>query len=233
MVNTKTTARKEGHRCPMCNERIMEENSWEKHVIECGRKRRQKRFECTQCDYATNKKSDMQRHERTRHGGSSGTVQAESESDHEWESLDPGSLSDVVGESDILRTIPVTPEVTKRRPTRPLPVYVPRAKAIVSPDAVVPTAPSPFATPMITPRERAAKDLTITASASKPSTLRAVAVQAGILTMDASTQTLTSTGVNVGTQTEGTKRRRLDRAQKSYQVGGESVIEVHEDEEWF
>lgn len=89
MVNTKTTARKEGHRCPMCNERIMEENSWEKHVIECGRKRPQKRFECTQCDYATNKKSDMQRHERTRHGGSSGTVQAESESDHEWESMDP------------------------------------------------------------------------------------------------------------------------------------------------
>ncbi len=149
------------------------------------------------------------------------------------ESLDPGSLSDVVGESDILRTIPVTSEVTKRKPTRPLPVYVPRAKAIVSPDAVVPTAPSPFATPMITPRERAAKDLTITASASKPSTLRDFAVQAGILTVDASTQTLTSTGVNVDTQTEGTKRRRLDRVQKSYQVGGESVIEVHEDEEWF
>ena len=86
---------------------------------------------------------------------------------------------------------------------------------------------------MITPRERAAKDLTITASASKPNTLRAVAVQAGILTVDASTQTLTSTGVNVGTQTEGTKRRRLDRVQKSYQVGGESVIEIHEDKEWF
>lgn len=130
----------------------------------------------------------------------------------------------MVGESATLRTITVTPEVTKRKPTRPLPVYVPRAKAIVSPDAVVPTAPSPFATPMITPRERAAKDLTITASASKPSTLRAVAVQAGILTVDASTQTLTSTGVNVDTQTEGTKRRRLDRVQKSYQVGGGITI---------
>uniref|UniRef100_A0A8W8MJF7 Peptidase A2 domain-containing protein n=1 Tax=Magallana gigas TaxID=29159 RepID=A0A8W8MJF7_MAGGI len=76
-------------------------------------------------------------------------------------------------------------------------------------------------------------DLTVTASASQPSTLRDFAVQAGILTVDASTQTMTSTGVNVDTQTEGTKRRRLDRVQKSYQVGGESVIEIHEVKEWF
>lgn len=73
------------------------------HLIRCGSKCRQKRVECNQCDFPTNKKSDMQRHERTRHGGISGTVQADSESDHEWESLDPGSLFCVVGESDILQ----------------------------------------------------------------------------------------------------------------------------------
>lgn len=50
----------EGHRCPMCNGRIANEGKWERHVVECKRKRRQKKIECecANCDYATNKKSD-------------------------------------------------------------------------------------------------------------------------------------------------------------------------------
>jgi hypothetical protein len=230
MVNTKTTARKEGHRCPMCNQRIMDEDSWEKHVVDCGRKRLQKKYECGQCDYATNKKSDMQRHERTRHGGGSGPVEVDTDSEHEWEALDPGNLSDVVGGSDLAHTVPVVPEVPKRKPTRPPPVYVPRAKAILDPDTVVPTAPSPFVTPMITARQRTPTDLPVTPPATVSRYSRDFATQSVPATTDAATQTLPSTGIEVTTQTEGTKRRRLDRVQKTYQVDGQSVIEFHEDE---
>ena len=92
MVNTKNTLLERRVIVVLCVV-IIDEDSWEKHVIECGRQRHQKRLECKQCDYATNKKTDMQRHERTRHGGRSDHVQAESNS--EWETLDLGTLSDV------------------------------------------------------------------------------------------------------------------------------------------
>lgn len=112
MVNTKTTPRMEGHRCPMCNVRIANESEWEKHVVECGKKRRQKKFECADCDYATNKKSDMGRHRRTRHNEIV-SVTADSGTD-DWEQLDPGNMSDVVGSTpqqplvDILCELPET-----------------------------------------------------------------------------------------------------------------------------
>lgn len=230
MVNTKTTGRKEGHRCPMCSQRIIDEDSWEKHVIECGRQRRQKRFECKQCDYATNKKSDMQRHERTRHSGRSDHVPAGSDS--EWETQDPGTLSDVVGESNAPTPISITSEVTKRKPTRPLPVYAPKAKTIVSPDAVAPVAPGPFVTPMITPRERSAKPLPVSESVSKCTSSMDFTAQVAPTTADAATETSPSRGRDAETQTEVSKKRRLNRVQKTYQVEGQTVIELHEEEEW-
>lgn len=64
-------------------------------MVECGRKRRQKKFECADCDYATSKKSDMGRHRRTRHNETV-SVTADSGTD-DWEQLDPGNMSDVVG----------------------------------------------------------------------------------------------------------------------------------------
>lgn len=51
--------------------------------------------------------------------------------------------------------------------------------------------------------------------------------------MDATTQTLTSTGVDVDTQAEEIKRKRFDRTQKAYQFCEESVIEIHDNENWF
>ncbi|XP_056022110.1 uncharacterized protein LOC130054993 [Ostrea edulis] len=167
---------------------------------------------------------DMQRHERTRYGGSTGLVPGESDSEQEWETLDLGNLSDVLGNSNLLQAIPVIPEVTRRKPTRPLPVYVPRAKAIVGPDTMAPTAPSPFVTPMIYVREREANDAT-----TLPSSLRDCATQSAQATVDASTQTIPLTRIEAAIQTESTKKRRLDRIQKTYQVGGQSVIEIHED----
>lgn len=107
----------------MCSLRIQEESEWEKHVVECGRKRRQKRFECSHCEYATNKKSDMDRHCRTRHGG---YAKADSESEEDWEQLDLGTLSDVVGET----ASATSPEVTQRKPTRPDPVHTPKSKLL-------------------------------------------------------------------------------------------------------
>ncbi|XP_061170414.1 uncharacterized protein LOC133179736 [Saccostrea echinata] len=230
MINTKTTVRKEGHRCPMCAERILDEDSWEKHVIECGRKRREKRFECSRCDYAKNKKSDMQRHERTRHSGSSGFVEVQSDSDREWEALDPGSLSDMVGELDTSHAIPITPEVTKRKPTRPLPEYTPKAKAIVGAEAMIPTAPSHFHTPETTPRERNGEHSSTRASATLSSSYRDFATQTSATPADACTQTLPLDGLEAGTQTESGKKRRLHCVQKSYQVDGQSVVEIHENE---
>jgi hypothetical protein len=150
------------------------------------------------------------------------------DSEHEWEALDPGNVSDVVG--DLAHTVPVVSEVPKRKPTRTSPVYVPGAKAIVGPDTVVPTAPSSLVTPA---RERTTTDLPITPPATVLRYSRDFATQSVPATTDAATQTLPSTGIEVTTQTEGTKRRRLDWVQKTYQVGGQSVIKFHEDKEWF
>lgn len=57
MVNTKTKkAKKDTYDlCPR------EESEWEKQVVECGRKRGQRQVECSHSEYATNKKSDMNR----------------------------------------------------------------------------------------------------------------------------------------------------------------------------
>jgi hypothetical protein len=119
MAKTKITPRKEGYRCPMCCLRINEEREWEEHVLDCGRKRREKRFECQMCDYASNKKSDLGRHCRTRHGGV-GTATAGSGTDEEWQQQDPGNLSDVVGGTE--QSNAESGESCKRKPTRPAPV---------------------------------------------------------------------------------------------------------------
>lgn len=75
-------------------------------------------------------------------------------------------------------------------------------KTVKSHDAIVPTAPSPFVTPKIFPYEQAAKNLTMTASATKSHTLWDFAVEADLNTMDASTQTLIFAGVDVVTLKE-------------------------------
>lgn len=129
----------------MCSLRIQEESEWEKHVVECGRKRRQKRLECSHCEYATNKKSDMDRHCRTRHGV---YAKADSESEEDWEQLDPGTLSVVLGET----ASETSPEVTQRKPTRPDPVHTPKSK-LMSKRPMMPVAPTPFKHPMTTLKE--------------------------------------------------------------------------------
>lgn len=95
MVNARNTSTKEGHRCPMCNARLMDESGWERHVMECGRKLRQKKFECTECDYGTNRKYDMERHRLARHSKVASLVDDSGTDDRGQ--LDPGNMSDVVG----------------------------------------------------------------------------------------------------------------------------------------
>ena len=227
MANTKKTSRKEGHRCPMCNLRIVNEAEWERHVVECGRQRRQKKFECVDCDYATNKKSDMGRHRRTRHSEISLTA-ADSGTD-DWEQLDPGNLSDVVGGA--LQNSP-SDEVCQRKPTRPAPVSAPVLKSIACQDPLTPRAPSPFQHPMTTPRKRASVQLDVPSnSASLSCAFREASTQTYSNLVDAST--LTTMGcAEMSTQTEGGKRRRLDRVQETYQRDERTVVEVHEEEDW-
>lgn len=226
MVNTKTTSRKEGHRCPMCNLRILNEAEWERHVVECGRQRRQKKFECVDCDYATNKKSDLGRHRRTRHGEMVLTA-ADSGTD-DWEQLDPGNLSDVVGSTS--QNCPAD-EVCQRKPTRPAPVSAPVLKSIACQDPRTPCVPAPFRHPMTTPRKRASIQLNVP-SAQFSCISREASTQTYRQLVDASTLTVTDCS-EMCTQTEGEKRRRLDRVQETYQKDGRTVVEVHEEENWF
>lgn len=53
---------KEWQLWPICPLRVREESEWEKHAVEYGKKRGQKWVECSHCEYATNKKSDMKRY---------------------------------------------------------------------------------------------------------------------------------------------------------------------------
>ncbi|XP_062604049.1 RE1-silencing transcription factor-like [Saccostrea cucullata] len=228
MANTKTTKRKEGHLCPMCSQRFGEESEWEKHVLECGRKRRQKRFECSHCDYATNKKSDMVRHCKTRHGG---FAQVDSESD--WEQLDPGNLSDVVGEATAAGTSLPSSEVTQRKPTRPTPVHTPKVKSLLSKRSLIPVAPATFQHPMTTVKEHTAPSATVSAASSTDVQDCSVEDSIRSVGVDKGTQTLPTEQMTEATQTEVTKRRRLDRCQETYQKDGKNVVETHEEELWF
>lgn len=204
----------------MCNVRIANEGEWEKHVVECGRNRRQKKFECADCDYATNKKSDMGRHRRTRHNETV-SVTADSGTD-DWEQLDPGNMSDVVGSTP---QQPLVDEVVQRKPTRPTPVCAPTTKSKVSQDLLTPRAPSSFRHPMTTPRKRLSIETDL-------SPTRDAITQTHCQLVNASTQT-NGQFEDVGTQTEGHKRRRLDRVQETYQRDGKTVVEIHEEENWF
>ncbi|XP_062576349.1 uncharacterized protein LOC134238244 [Saccostrea cucullata] len=228
MVNTKITPRKEGHRCPMCNLRFLDEVEWERHVVECGRQRRQKKFECAECDYATNKKSDMGRHRRTRH---SEVVSAAADSGtDDWEQLDPGNLSDVVGSTSQSRPAEA---VCQRKPTKPAPVSAPISKSIASQDPLTPRAPSPFRHPMTTPRKRSSVHLDAP-PVQLPSLTREASTQTDMYHQLVDARTLTDKDCEEkGTQTEKEKRRRLDRVQETYQKDGKTVVEVHEEESWF
>lgn len=187
----------------MCSLRIQEELEWEKHVVESGRKRRQKRFECSHCEYATSKKSDMDRHCRTRHGG---YAKADSESEEDWEQLDQRTRSDVLGET----ASPTSPEVTQRKPTRPDPVHTPKSK-LLNKRSMMPVAPTPFKHPMTTLKE-------IVPSATVSTGIQDRSVQASLPSngVGKGTQTLPCEQVEQATQTDGSKRRRLDRIQESY-----------------
>ena len=231
MAKTKNTPRKEGYRCPMCCLRINEERGWEQHVLDCGRKRREKRFECEICDYASNKKSDLGRHCRTRHGGV-GTATAGSGTDEEWEQQDPGNLSDVVGGTE--QSNAESGESCKRKPTRPAPVTSTKRK-IAGRDFLVPSAPSPFQHPMTTPRKQST---TCTSAQDTPescvSPSREVATQTlcDLETVNIGTQTFQNFE-ETGTQTDGSKRRKLERVQETYQRDGKSIVTVVEEENWY
>lgn len=123
-------------------------------------------------------------------------------------------------ESNAPTPIMKTSDVTKRKPSRPLPVYVRKAKTIASSDAVVPVAAGPFSVPVF-------------ASASKCSSSIDFTTQVAPTTTEAASETAPSRVRDTATQTEVSKKRRLLRVQKTYQVGGQTVLELHEEEEWF
>lgn len=142
----------------------------------------------------------------------------------DWEQLDPGNMSDVVGSTP---QQPLVEEVVQRKPTRPTPVCAPTTKSKVSKDLLTPRAPSPFRHPMTTPRKRSSIDADLSPVSVLSS--RDANTQTQRQLVDASTQT-NGQFEDVGTQTEGHKRRKLDRVQETYQRDGKTVVEIHDDE---
>lgn len=117
-----------------------------------------------------------------------------------------------------------SPEMTQRKPTRPDPVHIPKSK-LLNKRSMMPVAPTPFKHPMTTVKENVP-------SATVPTSMQDRNVQASFLSngVDKSTQTLPCEQVEQASQTDGSKRRRLDRIQESYQRDGKSVVEIHEDD---
>lgn len=118
MANTKTKkAKKDTY--DICPLQVREESEWEKHVFKCGRKRGQKRVECSHCEYATSKKSDMNR----RCGRAmADTLKLTARVEKTGSSLILG-LSRMLWVKQLLKLLP---GVTKRNPTTSDAVYTPK-----------------------------------------------------------------------------------------------------------
>lgn len=137
MANTKKTPKKSNKiKCHVCFEDFENESCWEKHIIGCARKKRQTlHFFCqvSGCKYVATRKTDLNRHINRKHGN------LEIESDSEWEKCNPGSLSDIIGDTeendDQLPSQKQTAIIEKnpcvRKATSPNPVAAPIKKKLL------------------------------------------------------------------------------------------------------
>lgn len=125
----------------MCNVIIANEGEWGKHVEESEGIRNLK----SPIETMLQKKNDLGRHSITRQNETV-LVTADSGKD-DWEQLDPGNMSVVVGST---LAAPGQRRFSEDN-TRPTPVCAPTTKSKVSQDLRTPCTPSQFRHPMTTP----------------------------------------------------------------------------------
>ncbi|XP_048747971.2 RE1-silencing transcription factor-like [Ostrea edulis] len=65
MAKTKTTARKEYRRCPMCSEPAKTEEQFKKHILVCA----MRMFECPICGFTSTREINLKRHVKRCHPG--------------------------------------------------------------------------------------------------------------------------------------------------------------------
>lgn len=190
----------------MCNVIIANEGEWEKHVEESEGIRNLK----SPIETMLQKKNDLGRHSITRHNETV-LVTADSGKD-DWEQLDPGNVSVVVGST---LAAPGQRRFSEDD-TRPTPVCAPTTKSKVSQDLRTPCTPSQFRHPMTTPWKRSSivTDLSLTRDADSQTQRQLV---------DASTKTKDQF-IDVGLQTEGHTRRKLARVPETYLRDGKTVL---------
>ena len=142
MAKTKTTPRKAGHRCSICSERLDTLAEWTQHTIECATKKKESlSFECSECNHATKRKRDLDRHIAKVHPDLKEQNLSDSSSDESgWRTNDPGDLID---EDESLEQATDARENTKasasledgrtvRKATDPLPVFPPPRKSVLA-----------------------------------------------------------------------------------------------------
>ena len=156
MANTKKTKRKDP-KCPMCPFRTSDPEAMRAHLVVCGLQKMERRLKCDECNYETEKSSNLTRHKDRLHSKvqkvkqqMEGTVSQEKEEQQvadsdkeEWEKSDPGDLSDIIGETKELSDSDSSSDEKedKNKPDEIEKVSTP------DPTVRVPTAPKPVFTP--------------------------------------------------------------------------------------
>lgn len=96
-------------KCPLCSFKSYDLEQIKKHLVECGIDAMEKKFECKydNCNYASNKKANLNRHAKRHVKESEDTVMNVSDSepekvdsDYEWKEQDPGDLLGPISSSE-------------------------------------------------------------------------------------------------------------------------------------
>jgi len=100
MALTKTTPIKIGLICVVCKERLEAEENWKEHCLERNRKKRNLlNQQCPWCNTVTQKKCDLKRHVRLKHGRNLDDVRQED--DEDWEEQVPGELIELNSDREV------------------------------------------------------------------------------------------------------------------------------------
>lgn len=96
-------------KCPLCSFKSYDLEQIKKHLVECGIDAMEKKFECkySNCNYASNKKANLNRHAKRHVKESEDTVMNVSDSepekvdsDYEWKEQDPDDLLGPISSSE-------------------------------------------------------------------------------------------------------------------------------------
>ena len=92
-------------KCPLCPFKSYDLEQMKEHLVKCGIDAMEKKFECKyeHCNYASNKKANLQRHAKESEDTVMNVSDSEPEkvdSNDEWEEQDPGDLLEPISSSE-------------------------------------------------------------------------------------------------------------------------------------